>query len=396
MTYSFTLSKPLADFGNIVREWSTSECRPYARQADTDHAPPENWKQILDTAPVGLGRQDIPDAEPIPTFEEGHWVADLVFHEAINYGDIWVAPVLGGGIGHLVVASMGTQEQIDKWYTPIVEKGLTTAFALTEPHFGSDTTMVATTATRDGDTWVLNGSKIYCSGAVGAEYVTVFATTDKSLGAKGIASFVVPSGTPGYEITKRNESKLGIRSWMTSALSFDNCVIPVENKLGWSEDPDYKPRTSGQSGALGALSNNRPNMSAMSIGLAQASIDVATGILRERRAGFTPQRWAATQVELENMNTALDRGRRMNFHAQYLTDAGKSDRTVSAAAKAYAPQTVDRVIRRCMQLLGPDGTSTDLLLEKWYRDVKIMDIFEGSSQIQRVIVGRSLMGRAVG
>jgi acyl-CoA dehydrogenase len=396
MTYSFALSKPLVDFGTIVREWSTSECRPYARQADTDHAPPSNWKQILDTAPVGLGRQDIPDAEPIPTFEEGHWVSDLVFHEAINYGDIWVTPVLGGGIGHLVVGSMGTPEQIDKWYTPVVERGLTTAFALTEPHFGSDTTMVATTATRDGDTWVLNGSKIYCSGAVGAEYVTVFATTDKSLGAKGIACFVVPSDTPGYEITKRNESKLGIRSWQTSSLSFDNCVIPLENKLGYSEDPNYKPRTSGQSGALGALSNNRPNMSAMAIGLAQASIDVATGILKERRTGFTPQRWSAVQLELENMNTALDRGRRMNFQAQYLTDAGKSDRTASAAAKAYAPQTVDRVIRRCMQLLGPDGSSTDLLLEKWYRDVKIMDIFEGSSQIQRIIVARSLMGRTVG
>jgi acyl-CoA dehydrogenase len=396
MPYSVTLSKPLADYGNIVREWSAAEVRPYARQADTERKPPENWKEVLDTCPVGIGRQDIPDAEPVPTFEEGHWVTDLVYHEALNYGDIWAGPVIGGGIGHLVVQSMGTPEQVDKWYTPVVKLGLTTAFALTEPHFGSDTTQVATTATRDGDSWVLNGTKIFCSGAVGAEYTTVFATTDKSLGAKGIAAFVVPSGTPGLIITKRNESKLGIRSWQTSSLTFDDCVIPVENRLGWSADGNFKPRSSGQAGALGALSNNRPNMAAMAIGLAQASIDVTTGILRERKTGFTPQRWSGIESEIENMNAALDRGRRMNFHAQYLVDAGKGDRAVSAASKGYAPQTVDRVIRRCMQLLGPDGTSQELLLEKWYRDVKIMDIFEGSGQVQRIIVSRALMGRMVG
>ena len=185
MSYSFTLSKPLTDYGRIVRGWSTAECRPYARQADTEHRPPSNWKEILDTAQVGLGRQDIPDAEPIPTFEEGHWVTDLVFHEAVNYGDISVAPVLGGGIGHLVVESMGTPEQIDRWYAPIVKNGLTTAFALTEPQFGSDTSMVATSATRDGDTWMINGSKIYCSGAVGAEYVISMRHDRQVAGSQG-------------------------------------------------------------------------------------------------------------------------------------------------------------------------------------------------------------------
>jgi acyl-CoA dehydrogenase len=243
---------------------------------------------------------------------------------------------------------------------------------------------------------VINGSKIYCSGAVGGEYVTVFATTDKSLGAKGIAAFVVPRGTPGMIITKPNESKLGIRSWQTSALSFENCVIPVENRIGYSADPNFKPRSSGQGGALAALANNRPNMSAMAIALAQASLDVTTGLLKEQKAGFAPHRWTLVETELERMNVALDRGRRMNFKAQFLVDAGKPDRAASAAAKAYAPQTVDRVIRRCMQLLGPEGTSQELLLEKWYRDVKIMDIFEGSGQIQRIVVGRTLMGRTVG
>jgi acyl-CoA dehydrogenase len=319
-----------------------------------------------------------------------------VFYENINYGDIWVHPTLGGGIGHLVVEAMGTDEQIEKWYKPAVERGLPTGFALTEPHFGSDTTQVATTATRDGDSWVLNGTKIYCSNGAHADYTVVFATVDKSLGAKGINAFVVPKGTPGFVVAKENEEKLGIRSWTTSELLFDNCIIPVENQLGWNAEGNAAPRRSGQGGALAALSNNRPNMAAMTIGLGQASIDVTTGILKGQKAGFTPQRWNAIERDLEAMNFALERGRRMCFRAQFLVDQGKEDRAVSAAAKGYAPETVERVIRRCMQLLGPEGTSQELLLEKWYRDVKIMDIFEGSGQVQRIVVGRTLMGRLVG
>jgi acyl-CoA dehydrogenase len=396
MSYSFTLSKPLTDYANLLKDWSATECRPYARQADEEHAPPSNWKEILDTSPVALGRFDKADAEPLPTFDEGYWVRSLAFYEAINYGDIWVAPTLGGGIGHLTVKAMGTPEQVEKWYDTVLAERLTAAFALTEPQFGSDTSMVATTATRDGDTWVINGAKIYCSGGAAAAYVVVFATVDKSLGAKGISAFVVPHGTPGFLVTKENEDKLGIRSWSTSQLYFDNCVVPLENRLGWSAQGEEGQRTSGQAGALSALANNRPNMAAMAIGLAQASLDIAGKELKNQQAGFSPQRWSGIEAELLNMNTALQRGRRMNYKAQYLVDKGLEDRAVSAAGKGFAPQTCERIVRRCMQLLGPDGTSKDLLLEKWYRDLKIMDIFEGSGQVQRIVVGRTLMGRVAG
>ena len=332
----------------------------------------------------------------MPVFDEGSWVSGTAIMEAVSYGDIWQVPLFNGGIGPLVVQAMGTPEQIDKWYTRIVEEGRISAFALTESGFGSDTSMVSTTATRDGDRWVINGSKIFCSGAASAESVVVFATTDKSLGAKGIAAFLAPMETPGLVITKPNELKLGIRSWETTAMTFDDCAVPIENRLGWSADGPAATRASGQAGALGALSNNRPKISAMAIGLAKASLDVTAGILTEHRASFTSQRWSSVQLELEKMNRALDRGRRVNLEAQYLVDIGKADRATSAASKAYAPQTAERIIRRCMQLLGPDGTSEELLLEKWYRDVKIMDIFEGSGQIQRIIVARSLMGRVAG
>ena len=398
MTLSFEISKELAEYANTVREWSVAECLPYAREADDRHAPPVTWPEILDTSPVPLGRVDKPESGAVPEFDEGHYVSKAVITEAITYGDVWVLPVLGGGIGELVVEAMGTPEQIAKWYDPIAAVGAPTGFALTEPGFGSDTSLVSTTATRQGDTWVLNGTKIFCTQGATGEYVVVFATVDKSQGAKGINAFVVPKGTPGFSVPKITEDKMGIRSWVTSELLFDNCVVPLENRLGWSAEGPAEIRRSGRSGAMSALVHNRPRISSMAIALAQASLDITKGLLAGQKAGFTPQRWALIENELENMGHALERGRRLVLRAQYLVDMGKegTDTAAAAAAKGYPPQTCERIIRRCIQLVGPEGWSRELLLEKWYRDLKIMDIFEGSGQIQRIIAGRTLMGRLVG
>ena len=396
MTYSFTLSTALRNHTEAVREWSATECRPYARQADIDKRRPDNWREILDTAPVALGRSDLDRPDPLPEFEEGPWVSHLAFYEAINYGDVWVHPTIGGGIAHLVVKAQGTPAQIEKWHDPILESGATTGFALTEPGFGSDTSQVGTTATRDGDSWVLNGSKMYCTGGAFAEYVVVFATIDKAQGANGINAFVVPKGTPGFVVAKENEDKLGIRSWTTSELVFVNCAIPMDHRLGWSAEGKDGEIGNGQGAALAALAYNRPNMSAMCIGLAQASVDVVTPILRGQQAGFTPQRWSAIERDLEAMNAIIDRGRRLNYLAQSTVDAGSPSRSLSAAAKGFMPESGERIIRRCMELLGSEGSSKELLLEKWYRDSKIIDIFEGSGQVQRIVVGRTLMGRLAG
>jgi acyl-CoA dehydrogenase len=396
MPLSFDVSKPLADYGHVLREWSVNQLRPLARQADTDHALPDNWREVMATCPVGVGSPNVRNNEPPPAFDEGYWLTHLVIHENVSYGDIWMIPKMGNGIGHLVVEAMGTPDQVEKWYKPIVESGSVTAFALTEPGFGSDTSRVQTTATHDGDNWVINGNKIYCTQGSECEYVVVFATIDKSLGGKGINAFVVPAGTPGFVVVKPNEDKLGITSWSTSELLFDNCVVPAENRLGYDAEGNRVSARGGQAGALTALSVNRPNMSMMAIGVAEAAVDIAEERLRAVRAGFAPQRWSVIETDLDRMRLALDRGRRVVFNAMAKVDHGEVDRTWAAIGKGFPPQTCERVVRRCMQLLGPDGMSKDLLLEKWYRDLKIMDIFEGSGQIQRVIVGRSLMGRAAG
>ncbi|MDI9933689.1 acyl-CoA dehydrogenase family protein [Rhodococcus sp. IEGM 1354] len=396
-TTSFELSPELQRYAQELREWASGALRPHAREADTRKKVPDDWEAILHTSPVPLGREDT-DTDRLPEFADGFWVAQMAYHENFVYGDVWGFGVPGRGIGQLVIEAMGSPEQIKKWYDPVMDGTLSTGFALTEPHFGSDTSQVATTAVRDGDSWVINGSKMYCTNGARADYITVFANADRSLGAKGIACFVVPRGTPGFSIAKENEDKLGIRSWQTSELLFQDCRVPLENRLGWNAagPVDEGPRVSGQGGALAALSNNRPNMAGMAVGMAQASIDVTTKLLEGQQAGYSVHRWAAVQRDLDAMNEALSRARRINYKAAFVLDNGTPNRYNPAISKGYSPQTCDRIIRRCMQLLGPEGTSKELLLEKWYRDVKIMDIFEGSSQVQRIIVARELVGRLAG
>jgi acyl-CoA dehydrogenase len=230
-----------------------------------------------------------------------------------------------------------------------------------------------------------------------ASYTVVFATTDKGAGPSAIAAFVVPAGTDGYIVAKANESKLGIRSAQTAELRLQNCVIPLDHRLGWTNENAATDTSgkSGRGGALAALSNNRPNISGIAVGIAQASVDVTAEALDNRQSEFTRERWSIIEREIRRMDGALDRARGLNYAAQFAADRGTSTRALPATSKAYAPETCERVIRRCMQLLGPESAAGEFLLEKWYRDAKILDIFEGSGQIQRLIVARGLMGSAV-
>jgi acyl-CoA dehydrogenase len=387
----FDLSYELRGYGEALREWGLAEVRPCARDADRNQKVPENHLDILDTAPVWLNRPDQPDAPPAE-FPDGKGVAELVRFESIAYGDVWLFEALERGMGHEVVRILGTPEQIGKWYTPVVQEGgIVTGFGMTEAEAGSDTSRIATTAVRDGGTWVLNGGKIFCSLGSRADYTVVFATTDRTKGSAAIKAFVVEAGTPGMTVVKANEDKIGLRSWVTSQLAFDNCVIPLGNLLGWGSDSTDLGAIRGLSAGLAGLNDNRPNVSALAIGLAQAALDTTGPLLKERRPGFTTPRWQLIKTDLLAMTEALERARLLNLRAQALRDQGMHNRLEASIAKAYGPPIAERVIRRCIQLLGPDGASTDLLLEKWYRDVKIFDIVEGTGQVMRVLIGRQLM-----
>jgi acyl-CoA dehydrogenase len=391
MTLS-TLSPQLKEYSTALKEWGSSVAWGYARQTDTEHALPEDTDKILETAPVPLGRDEVV-GDAFPDFPDGPGARDAVWFEACAYSDMWVSEALNRGVGHFVVNAIGTPDQKARWWDPIIATGGKTGFGLSEPGIGSDTSHLSTTAVRDGDSWVINGSKMFCSLGALAEYIVVFARVAGDTTSSGIKAFVVERGHPGFTVVKANEDKLGLHCWTTSQLAFDDVVVPQEHLLGWRPDTDTGA-IGGLNAGLAGLNDNRPNVSNQSIGVASAALDVTTALLRERRLGFAPHKWSTISDELDRMAWALDRGRQLNIAAQWLKDNGIHNRTQVSVAKSFGPVNADRVIRRCMQLLGPDGTSTELLLEKWYRDVKILDIFEGTGQIMRVLVGRSLMGRS--
>jgi acyl-CoA dehydrogenase len=385
----FELSPRLRDYGEQLREWALANIRPVARQADTDHRPPANWRQIFDTCPVPLGKTGATDQD-LPVFDDGERLRHSVQYEMLNYADPWGQNRFGGGLGQVVVNLLGTPEQSRKWYEPVVQhQEKLTGFGLSEPGAGSDTSRIITKAVRDGDSWIINGTKVFCSHGGDAEYIVVFAVTDDEAGT---AAFVVERGAPGFDIVKYQEDKLGLRSWLTSQVGFTDCRIPLENRLGWDESGNEI--RAGRLGALSVLNRNRPVVGIIAIAIAQAAVDVTKEILHEKRQGFRPDRWTLVQNDLETMEAYLDRGRRLARRAVWLDERNIPNRLESSSAKAAAPPNAERVVRRCVQLLGPDGASTDLLVEKWYRDLKILDIFEGTGQIQRRIISRELERRA--
>jgi acyl-CoA dehydrogenase len=390
--YGFQFSPELTKYRESLKEWVIQAVRPYARQADTEHAIPPNAIEILDTCPVALDRIDS-RATGLPKFPDHDLVRDLVHSEMVLYGDAWLWEAMSRGIGHSAVRLMGTPQQIERWHDPIARPGGGSAgFGLTEPGVGSDTSRLATFAKRDGDHWVLNGSKIYCSRGADAEYIVVFATIDSSLGRAGIRGFVVERDTPGLVITKPNEDKLGLRAWKTTAFSLVDCAIPLDHQLGWTGADRGAEAAKSLARALSSFNITRPMVGAWSLGLGQAALDVASEHLTRERRGYSIGRWAKIDAELEQMNAAILRGRRVCYNAVWLSSQGLPNRREASHGKIYGPQVAEGIIRRCMQLLGPDGVSEELLIEKWYRDVKIYDIFEGTGQIMRVLVSRELMG----
>lgn len=391
MTATLDLSPKLRDYERELRDWSVAVIRPHARRADTEHRVPDDWRELFASCPVPLSKNVARnDVAEVPVFDDGELLRNMVQYENFNYGDIWGQSRFGGGIGQVVVKLLGTPDQVRRWYEPVIaQETLTTGFALSEPGAGSDTSRIATRAVQDGDAWVIDGQKVFCSHGATAEYVVVFAVTDD---AAGSGAFVVEAGTPGFDVVKANEDKLGLRSWVTSQLAFTGCRVPLENRLGWDERGAEV--RGGRLGALAVLNNNRPNVGMMAVGVAQASLDVTRDVLAERRTAFRPDRWTLVDNDLDAMDAALMRARHVCRRAQWMAHHELANRAEASMAKAIAPPTAERVVRRCLQLLGPDGASTDLLVEKWYRDLKILDIFEGTGQVQRRIIARELARRA--
>lgn len=377
-----------------IREWSMSELRPYAREADRTHSIPEGAIRALATCPVQTspfgGRVEYPrrnDPSFVVSETDGSYVLSYAVAEEMVYGDVLALVIAkGNGIGGKVVSLLGNDEQKDRWAGGL-DRGEFhySGFALTEPHCGSDAAALRTTAVRDGDHFVINGHKQFCTGGSISDFVVVFATVDPDQGSRGIRAFVVPRGTPGFDIIRANETKLGSRVFSTSELSFQNAAVPVENMLGWPE-----PEASGFVKAMETLNSTRGSVASMATGLAQAAVDQAASYLAKNRTSFSVGRAARFADELERMNAALDTNRHLARRVAWRIDQGLPHAKQASMAKAYACPLAERITARVLQLMGPDGYSEEYLVEKWHRDLKIQDIWEGTGNIQRVVISRSL------
>ncbi|WP_116203337.1 acyl-CoA dehydrogenase family protein [Amycolatopsis circi] len=290
------------------------------------------------------------------------------------------------GLGNAAIGSVATDEQLERF------KGLWAAMAITEPDCGSDSAAITTTATQDGDDYILNGEKIFVTSGQRADAVVVWATLDRTKGRAAIKSFVVEKGTPGFEVV-RVEHKLGIRASDTAVLRFENCRVPRENLLGTPEIDTAK----GFAGVMQTFDNTRPLVAAMAIGVARAALDETRRVLTEAgvvidydRPALTQHAAAATFLHLE---ADYEAAYLLTLESAWMADNREPNSLQASMAKAKAGRTVVDVTLKCVELAGAYGYTEESLLEKWSRDAKILDIFEGTQQIQQLIVARRVLGK---
>jgi len=292
------------------------------------------------------------------------------------------------GLGNSALQAAGTDEQKRRW------GHLTLAMAITEPGCGSDPSLVRTTATRDGDEWVLNGEKIFVTTGCRAEGVVLWATTDRNAGRAGIKSFLVLKGTPGF-IVAHKEKKLGIRADDTAAYVFQDCRVPRDHLLGGDESIPTES-SGGFRGVMKTFNMTRPFVAAIGLGMAEAALDFTRDALGEAGIaicygpGLSSQPAAAEKfIRLE---AAFEAAKLATLRASWLADRGEANNMEASIAKAKAGGAVREITQGCIEILGPMGVSRDHLLEKWFRDVRITDIYEGTGEIQRLIIARTLLG----
>jgi acyl-CoA dehydrogenase len=320
--------------------------------------------------------------------------------EVLSWGDAGIyLDTPGGGLGAAAVEAAGTDEQKTKFLKRFTgETPIFAAMAMTEPHCGSDTAKIRATAVRDGDEWVLNGEKIFVTAGhkslIDTEgFVVVWATIDPSAGRAGMRSFVVEARTPGCTVTKLEE-KLGIRASDTVSVVLQDCRVPFENLLGSPEV--QKKTTKGFKGAMATFDATRPLIAASALGVARAALETLKEKLEEQgveiRYGLPRSRMTNIEREIVDMEAMLRSGWLLVLKAVWLLDERKSNTLESSMSKVRAGDVVTKVTQRALQLLGPLGFSRDMLIEKWFRDAKINDIFEGTGQINRMVVARRILG----
>ena len=362
-----------------VRAYVQAEIAPRAAEWDrTHHFPKEQLRGLADLGCYGIA---------VPPEWDGAGLDYLtlsVVLEEIAAGDGATSTVVS--VNNCPVCSIlmafANAEQKERFLKPLARGDMLGAFCLTEPHVGSEAGGLRTTARRDGDHYVLNGVKQFVTSGKNADVAIVMAVTDPDAGKKGISAFVVPTATPGYTVA-RIEEKLGQHASDTAQILFEDCRVPLANRLG--------EEGMGLRIALSGLEGGRIGIASQSIGMARAAFTAALAYARERVAFGKPIfEHQAVQFRLAEMATKIEAARQLVRHAASLKDAGEPCLKEAAMAKLFASEMAERVCSDAIQIHGGYGYTADFPVERIYRDVRVCQIYEGTSEVQKILIGRAL------
>lgn len=362
-----------------VRAFVQEQIAPHAARWDKEHHFPAAELQGL--AALGCYGVAVPEQWGGAGLD---YLALAVILEEIAAGDGGTSTVIS--VNNCPVCSIlmawGSEAQKEQWLVPLARGEMLGAFCLTEPHVGSQADGLKTTATRDGDHYLLNGVKQFITSGKNGDVAIVMAVTDKAAGKKGISAFLVPTKTPGY-LVARLEDKMGQHSSDTAQILFENCRVPAANRIG--------DEGQGLKIALSGLEGGRIGIAAQSLGMARAAFEVALAYSKERVAFGQPIfEHQAVQFRLAEMATQIEAARQLIHHAASLKDAGRPCLKEAAMAKLYASEMAERVCSAAIQTLGGYGYVSDFPLERIYRDVRVCQIYEGTSEVQKILIGRAL------
>ena len=369
--------------------------RPYSRKYDKEeHSYP---KEMEDVAKLLAGNRPSSSSEKgsgdSSQIKNGANLMAVTAYEALCWGDVGLMLAMPGrGLGNAAISAVGTPEQVEKYGSSYA------AMCITEPGTGSDSANVSTTAVADGDEWILNGEKIFVTDGQRCDTLVVWATLDKSLGKAAIKSFIVEKGTPGCEVT-RLEHKMGIRASDTAAITFADCRIPKENILGTAAvATNAEERKKAFGGVMQTFDNTRPPVASMAIGVGRAALDLTRKILLEEGVelafGKKPGNVSAIEAELYKMEAEWNAAKLLVQKAAWMADNKQPNSMEASMCKAKAGRMGNYVTLRCVELCQSIGYSETQLLEKFARDSKILDIFEGTQQIQQLIVARRVLEKS--
>ena len=364
---------------DAVRAFAQEQLWPHAAKWDKEHHFPKEAHQGL--AELGAYGICVPEQYGGAGLD---YLTLAVVLEEIAAGDGGVSTTISvtNCPVNAILMRYGNEPQKQRWLVPLAKGEMLGGFCLTEPHVGSDASALRTTATLDGDHYVLNGVKQFITSGKHGDVMIVIAVTDKAAGKKGMSAFIVPTNTPGY-VVARLEDKLGQHSSDTAQINFDQCRIPVENLIG-DEGEGYKI-------ALSALEGGRIGIAAQSVGMARSALDVAIDYAKQRESFGQPIfNHQAVGFRLAECATQLEAARQLIWHAAALRDAGQPCLKEAAMAKLFASEVAEKVCSAAIQTLGGYGVVSDFPVERIYRDVRVCQIYEGTSDVQKILIQRAL------